>query len=316
MDLSIVIPLFNEEKVVSHLCRHLMKMTTCADVPIKEFIIVNDGSVDRTLELLKEAAQMDARIKILSFSRNFGHQIAVTAGLDISTGEATVVMDGDLQDPPEIIDRLVEKWKEGFDIVYAIRKTRQDKFIKRATAAIFYRLMRRLTEINIPLDAGDFALMDKKVVAVFKAMPERLRFIRGLRAWIGFKATGIEYERHSRFAGETKYPFKKMFNLALIGMLGFSTIPLRMATYCGIIVASTSFLFALWIFCARLFFNKTLFVSGWPSLMISVFFMGGVQLFIMGILGEYIGMIFREVQARPLYIIREQIGFSSNPADR
>lgn len=311
MKLSIVVPFYNEEVVAPFMCERLQLMKKCGGVPIEEFILVDDGSKDKTLEVLKAAAKSDSRVKIISFSRNFGHQIAVTAGLDASTGDAAVVLDGDMQDPPEVIELLVRKWLEGYGVVYAIRRTRQDGFLKRAACAIFYRVLRKLTEINIPLDSGDFALIDKKVLSVLRSMPERSRFVRGLRAWIGFKSIGVEYERHARFAGDTKYPFKKLLNLALVGMFGFSTIPLRFATYSGLFVAFISFVFGVWIFIARLVFHSTFFPVGWSSLMVSLFFMGGIQLFIVGILGEYIGMIYRETQARPLYIVQESIGFEN-----
>lgn len=309
MKLSIVVPFYNEEIVAPHMCERLGLLKHCADIPIEELIFIDDGSQDKTLEVLKHAAKRDSRVKVISFSRNFGHQIAVTAGLDLATGDAAVVIDGDMQDPPEIIDLLVQKWLEGFEVVYATRRTRKDGFMKRAACAIFYRLLRKLTEIDIPLDSGDFSLIDKKVLSVLRSMPERSRFVRGLRAWIGFKAAGVEYERHARLAGNTKYPFKKLLNLALVGMFGFSTIPLRFATYSGLFVSLISFIFGVWIFVGRLVFHLAYSLAGWSSLMVSLFFMGGVQLFIIGILGEYIGMIYRETQARPLYIIREKFGF-------
>lgn len=308
--LSIIIPLYNEESVVGALCEKLREFRTFAGVIVSEILLIDDGSHDTTLARIREESKNDPQIKIIALSRNFGHQIAVTAGLDASSGDAVVIMDGDLQDPPEIIEALVTKWNEGYEVVYAVRTARlQESYFKKVTARLFYRIVNHLAEIDIPVDSGDFSLLDRKVVEVLKKMPEHDRFLRGLRVWAGYRATGVSYERVARVAGETKYSFKKMLNLAFAGIFGFSTAPLRFATYLGLLVAGMSFLFGAYIVIARFVFNTAAFVSGWASLIVSVFFVGGIQLFIMGILGEYIGMIYTESKHRPLYVIKERIGF-------
>ena len=230
--------------------------------------------------------------------------------MEKAQGDAIVVIDGDLQDPPEFIPTLVAKWKEGYDVVYAVRKKRKEGVIKRAIATLFYRLLRMIAEVDIPLDTGDFALLDRKVVDVIKQMPERSRYIRGLRAWSGFRSIGAEYDRSARAAGESKYTLKKMIDLAASGIIGFSTVPLRIATYIGMFMALASVLGGMFVFFQWLIGWPGL-VRGWASLMIGFFFVSGIQLFLLGVIGEYIGRIYREVQARPLYIIRKKVGFSA-----
>src|SRR3989344_811270 len=306
--ISIAIPVLNEEDTIPELLRRIVALDGHHDLRLAEVLFIDDGSHDRTFDILRTAALKDPRIKIISFSRNFGHQIAVSAAFDHAQGDAVVVIDGDLQDPPEFIPALVAKWQEGNDIVYAVRKKRKEGVAKRTIAALFYRLLRMIAEVDIPLDTGDFALLDRKVVEVMKRMPERSRYLRGLRAWSGFRSIGIEYDRNARAAGESKYTLKKMIDLAASGIIGFSTVPLRIATYIGMFMALASVLGGMFVFFQWLIGWPGL-VRGWASLMIGFFFVSGIQLFILGVMGEYIGRIYREVQARPLYIIGKKIGF-------
>jgi polyisoprenyl-phosphate glycosyltransferase len=253
----------------------------------------------------------DSHVRILNFSRNFGHQVAVTAGIQHATGDAVVLIDADLQDPPELIKEFVRKWQEGYDVVYAIRKSRAgETWFKKFTAAIYYRTLRKLIDIEIPLDTGDFRLMSRKVVDSLNAMPERHRFIRGLVSWVGFKQIGVEYERQERFAGETKYPLKKMIKFALDGITAFSYKPLQLASWLGVYAALIGFVGILAIIALKFLTEVT--VQGWSSLMVVVLFIGGVQLGILGIMGEYLGRIYDEVRGRPLYLLQERIGFDQD----
>ncbi len=295
--------------MILELTKRLSAVSWDSDIPLYEVIFVDDGSRDKTLALLSSIAQKDARFKIISFSRNFGHQIAVSAGLEHAGGEAVVIIDGDLQDPPELIPKMARVWKDGNDVVYAVRKERKELKIKIALYAIFYRVMRYLAEIDIPLDSGDFSLMDRKVVDVIVSMPERARFVRGLRAWAGFRTCAFPYERSARSAGETKYSFRKLLNLALSGVVGFSTMPLRLATYMGVTISAVSFSAGLFVFLMKLFGFVENITVGWSSLLVTLFFVSGIQLFILGVIGEYIGAIFKETQHRPLYIVKDKIGF-------
>jgi len=302
---SIVVPVFNEEEVLNEFYKRL----TIAMDKLKEkyeIIFVNDGSTDNSLEIMKKLHSNDKRIKIISFSRNFGHQMAITAGIDYASGEAVVTIDADLQDPPEMIPELIKKWKEGYDVVYGVRKKREgESFFKKATASIFYRLLNRVTDINIPLDAGDFRLMDRKVVNNLKQIREKNRYIRGLTSWIGFKQIGVLYKREKRFAGYTKYPLRKMLKFAFNAIFSFTNFPLKIATYFGFLVAGLSFLYLIYVLILKIFMNAT--IQGWASLIVAVLFLGGVQLICIGIIGEYIGRIGEEVKKRPLYIIEEII---------
>ena len=302
---SIVVPVFNEEEVLNEFYKRL----TIAMDKLKEkyeIIFVNDGSIDNSLEIMKKLHSNDKRIKIISFSRNFGHQMAITAGIDYASGEAVVTIDADLQDPPEMIPELIKKWKEGYDVVYGVRKKREgESFFKKATASIFYRLLNRVTDINIPLDAGDFRLMDRKVVNNLKQIREKNRYIRGLTSWIGFKQIGVLYKREKRFAGYTKYPLRKMLKFAFNAIFSFTNFPLKIATYFGFLVAGLSFLYLIYVLILKIFMNAT--IQGWASLIVAVLFLGGVQLICIGIIGEYIGRIGEEVKKRPLYIIEEII---------
>jgi polyisoprenyl-phosphate glycosyltransferase len=304
---SIVIPVYNEAEVLPSLYNRLTRVMEGLVEPY-EIIFINDGSRDDSTMLLRDFQDRDARVKFLSFSRNFGHQIAITAGLDYSSGQAAVVMDADLQDPPEVIPRLIEQWRKGYDIVFAVRAKRQGEgFFKRATAALFYRLFRRMAATEIPLDAGDFRLMSRRAVEALQSIRERNRFIRGLAGWIGFQQTAVTYVRDVRQAGETKYPLKKMLRFALNGLLSFSVVPLQLASYLGFLISSIGFFYIVYAIGLKLFTDRV--VLGWTSVMVAVLFLGGVQLISLGIIGEYIGRIYDEVKQRPLYVVDEAKGF-------
>jgi polyisoprenyl-phosphate glycosyltransferase len=304
---SIVIPVYNEAEVLPALYNRLTRVMEGLVGPY-EIIFINDGSRDDSTMLLRDFQDRDARVKFLNFSRNFGHQIAITAGLDYSSGQAAVVMDADLQDPPEVIPRLIEQWRKGYDIVFAVRAKRQGEgFFKRATAALFYRLFRRMAATEIPLDAGDFRLMSRRAVEALQSIRERNRFIRGLAGWIGFRQTAVTYVRDVRQAGETKYPLKKMLRFALNGLLSFSVVPLQLASYLGFLISSIGFFYIVYAIGLKLFTDRV--VLGWTSVMVAVLFLGGVQLISLGIIGEYIGRIYDEVKQRPLYVVDEAKGF-------
>jgi dolichol-phosphate mannosyltransferase len=270
-----------------------------------ELLLVNDGSTDHSAEMIHQLASQDRRVQPVIFARNFGHQIAVTAGLDYSRGQAVVIIDADLQDPPEVIRDLIAKWREGYEVVYAIRAEREGEgWFKLLTASLFYRLIVKITDVKIPLDAGDFRLLDRKVVDVLNQMRERHRFLRGMSAWVGFRQIGVPYKRAARLAGETKYPFRKMFRLAVNAITGFSYFPLQLATYVGFISAGISILSIPVVIALRLWGSQAPLV-GQATTLIAVLFLGGVQLISLGILGEYIGRLYDEAKGRPLYIVRE-----------
>ncbi|MGL4378118.1 MAG: glycosyltransferase family 2 protein [Microcoleaceae cyanobacterium] len=305
---SLVVPLYNEELNLPELYRRVSLIMDQLDTTV-EFICVNDGSRDRTLEILRELREKDSRICYISFARNFGHQIAVTAGLNFARGEAIIVLDGDLQDPPELITEMLKKWQEGYQVVYAQRtKRHEESLFKRLPAYIYYRLLRRLADVDIPADTGDFCLMDRCVVNVLNQMPERNRYIRGLRAWSGFKQTAIEFERDPRFAGEVKYTFGKSFGLAVNGLVSFSKVPLRLSTYLGLFAAFVSLIMVFLVLYWRVFYPESA-LTGLAIILMAVFFIGAVQLVSIGILGEYIGRIYEEVKGRPLYTLGEIVGF-------
>lgn len=305
--LSIIIPVYNEEAVLPELHRRLTSVAQSLAVTY-ELVFVNDGSQDRSIELLHDLARRDPSVRVIDFARNFGHQVAITAGMDHAQGEAVVVIDADLQDPPELIGAMLEKWEEGYDVVYAVRERREgDTAFKRFTAALFYRLLRRITNVEIPLDTGDFRLMSRRAIDAMKLFRERNRFVRGLVSWIGFRQTGVTFVRAERYAGETKYPLSKMVRFALDAIVSFSFLPLQMATYLGFIVSGISFLGILWVVYLRLFTQET--ITGWASLMVMLLFLGGVQLITIGVIGEYIGRIYDEVKRRPLYLIQARLGF-------
>lgn len=306
---SIVIPVFNEEETIYELCKRIEEVMNQIE-GVREVIFVNDGSTDSSLSLLIDIRQKFSEIKILNFSRNFGHQSALSAGLDYAEGQAVILMDGDLQDSPEAILKFIEKWKEGYDVVYSIRKKRKESFLKRLAFTAFYRIQAILSEIYIPLDAGIFSLLDRKVVLAIRSMPERNKYLSGLRAYAGFKQIGIPVERGPRFSGEPRVSLRKLFRLAFDGIFAFSTVPLKLATYLGIIISIFSFLIGFLGLISKFVFG--ILLLDWDYGLTSIFFLGGIQLVFLGILGEYIARIYEEVKQRPQYVIREAIGFGSD----
>ncbi|MCE2435050.1 MAG: glycosyltransferase family 2 protein [Candidatus Latescibacteria bacterium] len=312
--LSVVVPCFNEEAVIRETHRQLV--STLEQVPELDFelVYVDDGSRDGTLDLLRGIQRADSRVRVLVLSRNFGHQIAVTAGIQGTQGDAVVVIDADLQDPPAVILDMLDRWRKGADVAYGVRTKREgETAFKRWTAWAFYRLFRRLTETPIPLDTGDFRLMDRKVVDAFLAMPERDRFVRGMVAWAGFRQEPVPYQRAARAAGETKFPLKKMLRFTADGILSFSIVPLRLATWIGFFASGLALLGIGYAAALRLFTD--VWVTGWMVLLIAILFLGGVQLVLIGIFGEYLGRIYGEVKRRPLYLIAERLGFTSDRED-
>jgi len=301
---SIVAPVFNELGNVVEFHRRVKATMDEIGEPW-ELILVDDGSTDGSTEKIRELAKQDKHVRPVIFARNFGHQIAVTAGLDYSRGQAVVMIDSDLQDPPEVIKELIAKWQEGFEVVYAVRAEREgETWFKLFTASVFYRLIYRITDLNIPMDAGDFRLLDRKVVNVLNQMRERHRFLRGMSIWVGFKQTGVDYKRAARFSGETKYPFKKMLKFAWDAVTSFSYYPLQVAMYLGFISAGLSIL-AIPLVAVLRITTAEHELTGQATTLIAVLFLGGVQLISLGILGEYIGRLFDQVKGRPLYIVRE-----------
>ncbi len=301
-ELSIVIPVFNEEKNIPLMHQRIKNILQNTDVTY-EIIFVNDGSIDNSLDVIK-AFSTQPDIKYISFSRNFGHQVAVSAGLDYAVGNMIVIIDCDLQDPPELILKMIEKYTQGFKVVYARRISRKgETWFKRTTAKLFYRTLAKITSTNIPLDVGDFRLMDKAIVDYLKKMPEKNKFLRGQIAWIGFNQTYVDYEREERKHGETGYTFRKMLSLAMDAITSFSNWPLKLATIAGFIVSIIAFIVIVYALYANLTLHRT--VTGWTSLIISVMFIGGIQLLCIGIIGEYISRINNQVKDRPLYIVEE-----------
>lgn len=303
--ISVVIPMYYEEEVAQE-CYDRLKRVMQENKIRYEFIFVNDGSTDRTLDILNDIANRDSQAKIVNFARNFGHQTAVTAGVDFAEGDAIVIIDADLQDPPEVIPDLIAKWKEGYEIVYAKRKKRsgETKF-KLLTAKYFYKFLNYMSDIDIPKDTGDFRIIDRKAAEVFKSMTERNRFVRGMFSWVGFNQTFIEYERDERFAGETKYPLKKMIKFASDGIIAFSTKPLKIVMTLGFFSVLVSFLVLVYTIGVKLFGREV--ETGWASIMVAITFFSGVQLLGMGIVGEYIARIYDESKNRPIYIVKETV---------
>ena len=300
---SIVVPIYNELENLPVLYRRLKEVMDSTGESW-ELILVDDGSTDGSTEKIRELAEADKMVRPVIFARNFGHQVAITAGWDFARGDAIVIIDADLQDPPETILELAKKWKEGYEVVYAVRAEREgESWFKLWTASLFYRLIYRITDVKIPVDTGDFRLMDRKVVNVLKQMKERHRFPRGMSAWVGFRQIGVEYNRAARFAGVTKYPFKKMIRLALNAITGFSYFPLQVATYVGFIAAGVSIFAIPVVIYMRVTGSGAFF--GQATTLIAVLFLGGVQLISLGILGEYIGRLYDEAKGRPLYIVSE-----------
>ena len=299
---SIVCPLYDEEGNVDELVERIDAiLRSRADRLDYEIILVNDGSRDRTLARARQSAVTHRNVRIVNLSRNFGHQIAATAGIDIARGDAVILMDGDLQDPPELINDFITAWRKGYDVVYAVRRTRKgESRFKLATAKLFYRLNRRLTNVSIPVDTGDFRLMSRRVVEALRQTREKHRFLRGLVSWVGFNQTGIEYDRDARFSGQTKYPFSKMLKFAIDGITSFSEIPLRFATYFGFFVSAFAFIYALIVLILKIEHRN---FPGYTSTMVAILFFGGVQLVTIGILGEYVGRIYDQIKQRPLYFV-------------
>ena len=328
MLLSIVIPCYNEEQVLPESIKRIQEVVSMLQEQFgssitrknnnytwggvdTELIFVNDGSSDRTLEILLNAQSKYSNIRVVNFARNFGHQIAVTAGMDAANGDAVVLMDSDLQDPPEVVLKMFSLWLDGYDVVYATRTKRpgETKF-KKATATMFYRILNMLSDTKIPLDTGDFRLMDRKVVDSLNAMPEHERFIRGMVSWVGFKQISLPYERAERFAGTSKYPLKKMLSFALTGILSFSIKPLKLASMLGMFSSFIALLGLIYALYANLVTGTA--ISGWTSIILLITFIGGIQLFCIGILGEYIGRIYNHVKGRPLYIVESYYGYHTD----
>jgi len=304
---SVVAPVYNEEAILEELYRRLSAVLDGAGESW-ELVLVNDGSRDRSGQIMRELHARDPRVKVVDFARNFGHQIAITAGADYAQGDAVVIIDADLQDPPEVILDLLVKWREGYQVVYAVRAERKgETWFKEFTARLFYRIIYRITEIDIPVDTGDFRLMDRKAVEALKGIREKHRFMRGLSVWVGFRQTGVKYVRAERYAGETKYPLKKMLKFALDGITSFSYLPLQLATYVGFLAAGLSILGIIAAIILRLSGSQAFY--GQASTLVSVLFLGGVQLISLGIIGEYLGRIYDEVKGRPLYIVSQALGF-------
>jgi len=300
---SIIAPVYNEEESLPVLFQRVKEVMDSTG-EAWELVLIDDGSKDRSAELMRQMATEDERVRPIIFARNFGHQIAVTAGLDFCRGDAAVIIDADLQDPPEVILEMIDKWKEGNQVVYAVRVDREgESWFKKMTASLFYRIIFRITDIKIPLDTGDFRLLDRKVIDVMGKMRERHRFLRGMSSWVGFKQTGVHYKRAARFAGVTKYPFKKMLKLALTAITSFSYFPLQLATYIGFIAAGLAVITIPVVIIMRIVGNDAF--TGQASTLLAVLFLGGVQLLSLGILGEYVGRIYDEVKGRPLYIVSE-----------
>ncbi len=305
VELSVVVPVFNEEENIPELYRRLTAVLPEAAASW-EVLFVDDGSRDGSWGLIAQLAREDPHVRGLRFSRNFGHQMAFAAGLDYARGRAVVIMDADLQDPPELIPELVAKHRQGFEVVYAVRAARRgETAFKRLTAKVFYRLLARLTAVGIPLDTGDFRLMGPRAVEAFRRLPERHRFTRGLVAWLGFSQTGVSYERAPRFAGQTKYPLRKMLRFAADAITSFSHVPLQLATWLGFLVSALAFLYILVVIALKF---AGVSWPGYTSLMAAILFLGGAQLVMVGLLGEYVGRIYDEVKRRPLYLVAEEVG--------
>jgi dolichol-phosphate mannosyltransferase len=300
-EISIVIPVYNEEESLPVLYARLLAVMDSAKINF-EIVFVDDGSSDRSRQKLTQLEQADNRIVVIELARNFGHQVAITAGLDFARGKAVAVMDGDLQDPPEVLPQFIAKWREGHEVVYAVRERRKESWLMRCCYATFYRLLRRVANIDIPLDAGDFCIMDRRIVDLLKSMPERSRFIRGIRSWVGFRQVGLPFERHARHAGTSKYTVGRLMILALDGLISFSYVPLRVITVLGLSVSLLSLIMAVFFFVKKLIYGLN--PPGFAAIITSIFFLAGIQLITLGVIGEYVGRIFEEAKQRPIYTLR------------
>ena len=309
---SFVLPVFNEEATIVEAYRRLTRVAEELKAEV-EIILVDDGSRDRSLALMRDLRARDSRVRYVSLARNFGHQAAVTAGLCFAQGDAVVVLDSDLQDPPELIPALIDKWREGYEVVYAQRTARRrESPTKKVLAYFFYRVLRLLTNVDMPADTGDFCLMDRKVVDLLNGLPERGRYLRGLRAWVGFRQTAVPFEREPRFAGDTKYNFRKSLSLAVTGIVSFSRVPLRIATYLGLTVAGFALVMILLVIYWRLF-HPVAPLIGYTIITAAIFFLAAVQLLCLGILGEYLGSVYEEVKGRPIFTLKEVAGITTAP---
>ena len=307
MKYSVIVPIYNEEEVVQASYDELKKTLDKLD-GVYELVFVNDGSKDKSLEILREICKSDENVRVISFSRNFGHQNAITAGMDYAQGEAIVIIDADLQDPPEVILQMVEKWKEGYHVVYGKRIRREgETFFKKASAKLYYRLLGAMTSVDIPVDVGDFRLIDRQVCDALKNLSEKNRYVRGLVSWVGYNQSYVEYVRNERFAGETKYPLKKMIKFALDGITAFSNKPLKLATNIGLLISIGSFLHLMYVLFERVVMQNTAW--GWASTMSVLLFTQGIVLMVLGLMGEYIGRIFDETKNRPIYLVQESLGY-------
>lgn len=304
--MDLIIPCFNEEAVIPLLADELQQFEKDCPYAVN-FIFIDDGSSDQTFSLLKNYADERENYQVIAFSRNFGHQVAVTAGLDASKADVVGVIDADLQDPPSVLLDMLKKWKEGYEVVYGVRQNRKEGFLLRASYSLFYRMLKKVSNVDLPLDAGDFGLMDRKVVDQIKAMSEHNRYIRGLRGWVGFRQIGFPYERKARQAGVPKYNFSKLMKLAFDGLVTFSSLPLRLSAWIGALSSILGFFYV--IYAVFQYFSKDATPSGWTSLVVLFIFFGGIQLLVLGIVGEYLGRIFDEVKNRPHYIVRERVNF-------
>ncbi|MDJ0687923.1 MAG: glycosyltransferase family 2 protein [Xenococcaceae cyanobacterium MO_188.B32] len=310
VELSIVVPLYNEEANIDYLIERLLSVLNTLNTTY-EIVCINDGSRDNTLKLLVDYHNRNPAIKVVNLSRNFGKEIALTAGIDYTTGAAIIPIDADLQDPPELIEQLVAKWREGYDVVYATRRSRSgESWLKRFTAKSFYQTIGKMSPVPIPPNTGDFRLLDRQVVEAIKQMPERTRFMKGLFAWVGYKQTSILFDREPRFGGKTTWNYWKLWNFALDGITSFSLFPLKIWSYIGLVVSLISLLYASFLIIRTLIFGVD--VPGYASLMVAVLFLGGIQLITLGIIGEYLGRVYEEVKRRPLYFVRESYGFKDN----
>jgi|CXWL01.1.fsa_nt_gi dolichol-phosphate mannosyltransferase len=301
--ISLVVPVFNEREVIGAFYQRATRALAVLENCDYELIFIDDGCKDGTYEQLAMFVQQNPRVKVLKFSRNFGHQIAITAGIDHANGDCVVIIDADLQDPPELMAAMIDEWRRGFDVVYAVRADREgESAMKLMTASAFYRVLSRMTSVQIPSNVGDFRLMSRRVVNQLKLLREKDRFVRGLVSWVGFKQTGVSYNRDARFAGETKYPYRKMIKFAFDGITSFSTAPLKLATWTGYATAILAVMYLVSVFVQKLLGYT---IEGWATIMVAMLFMGSVQLICLGILGEYLGRVFTEVKPRPMYVIEE-----------